>query len=83
MNCPVCGKEMETGFCRMYDTRGGKLAWLPYEFCKRSTHFLLTKDRVRKNGGVITSVHSTIFDNEEQISWCCKDCGKIVIDIKK
>ena len=80
MTCPVCGKEMEKGICHIYGGRGGKLAWFPYE--NQSSCTLLTKDKIEKSGGVVTPVHSTIFDNEEQISYCCKDCGKIVIDIK-
>ena len=80
MNCPVCGKEMEQGTCRFYHGRAGdrRLAWVPLDF-----KGIMTKGRIEQSGGVVTTVHSTIFDNEEQISWCCKDCGKIVIDIKK
>lgn len=80
MTCPVCKKEMEKGICHIYGGKGGKLAWLPYE--KQSACTLFTKDKIEKCGGVVTPIHSTIFDNEEQISYCCKDCGKIVIDIK-
>ena len=82
MNCPVCGKEMEKGICHIYGGRGGKLAWVPYEMQKQNTYTILTKSRIEKCGGVVTAIHSTVFDNEEQVSWCCKGCGKIVIDVK-
>lgn len=83
MNCPVCGKKMEEGICHVYDGRGGRrLAWMPCELQKKSRFVVMTKGRIEQGGGVVTPVHSTIFDNEEQISWCCKDCGKIVIDVR-
>lgn len=71
---------MENGTCHIYHGRAGdrRLAWVPLNFQSG----IMTKRNIEKYGGVVTPVHSTIFDNEEQISWCCKDCGKIVIDVK-
>lgn len=87
MNCPVCGKKMEKGvfdaYCSGTGTKCNKLIWVPDSFFKKhltmTMHFSKT---IKKDGGIIKRMHENIFDDNEGISYCCKDCGKLVIDVK-
>ena len=85
MNCPVCGKEMEKGIFDAYSGTGrqcNKLIWVPDSFFKKhltmSMHFSKT---IKKDGGVVKRMHENAFDYDRP-SYYCKDCGKLVIDVR-
>ena len=82
MKCPVCGKEMEKGGTShlMRSNFGEKLFWAPDKFFEGIC--IATKRTVEKAGGKVFSIGRSIFDNEPQYSWYCRDCEIVLIDTK-
>ncbi len=84
MKCSICGKEMEKGHTAvlMRGGSGADLYWAPEEYFKKA-HFLPTRGSIEKDGGVVFKSGTSIFDDEQNYSWYCRECGKVTIDVKK
>ncbi len=83
MKCPICGKEMEKGFTAVLMRGNGEwLYWASEEYFKK-TRFLPTRGSIEKDGGVVFKSGTSIFDDEPNHSWYCRECGKVTIDVKK
>lgn len=83
MKCPICGKEMEKGFTALFMRGGssGDLYWAHEEYFKKQ-RFLPTRGSIEKDGGVVFKSGTSIFDDEPNYSWYCRECGKVTIDVK-
>lgn len=82
MKCPICGKEMEKGHTAvLMRGRGERLYWAHEEYFKKP-RFLPTMGSIEKDGGVVFKSGTSIFDDEPNYSWYCRQCGKITIDVK-
>lgn len=70
MQCPYCGKEMESGLIQSQN----EIAWLPVskrKLVSRAQFF---------DGSVVLSEYSFLHGSAV-ISWLCRSCEKVVIDL--
>lgn len=70
MKCPYCGEEMESGLIQS----GNEITWLPV-----SKRTLVTRARFF-DGAVVLSEYSFLHGSAV-ISWLCRSCEKVVIDL--
>lgn len=71
MKCPYCQKEMEKG--ALYGGFG-QFFWLHKSYYQQHTFLPGTKEKVQAAGGIA-------FNSEQDI-YVCRDCGKMLADIK-
>lgn len=74
MKCPYCHNEMQKGSLYNTGVSYGWVFWLQKEYYMQHTFLPSTKQKVRDAGGIICE--------PEQDIYVCKDCGKMIADIK-
>ena len=82
MDCPICGKAMETGKLVTDNSRG--LFFLPSDVKTEPVmdRFLLTKKKVEVPGGIVLDgpYNSNWPNRTELAASVCRSCRKILLD---
>ena len=81
--CPDCGAEMVFGYLVPGNQQNGLSAiWAPKEVCDDVNMAGFPKGRLSDKGGITVPLNrGMVFDRTE--GYACRDCGNILIKLKK
>lgn len=81
MKCPYCGREMEGGYLRSAGSMPCEwVFWLPEVYFNEHLFLPITKEKLKKEGGVYINSGGSITQEGDPV-FVCRSCGKLLADI--